>query len=381
MTDLTAKELCGGRPDDLRTLGTRTQGDMDDRPAAGLQLAARRGVAFVAGVARTHRLWIVRFLAGVYTEVFRGTSALVMIFWVFFVLPIAFGWQLVPMWAGTLALGLTYGAYGSEIVRGALKAVDPAQQEGGIALSFTPWQRMRLILLPQAVPEMIPPFSNLLIELLKGTALVSVMGMGDLAFSGNLVRLALQESAEIYTYLLVIYFVIAFLLTRVMRGLEKKLKAGVGKEPERGVSAHELKRAQTTGVGGGVGGASMKWDWDAVSDFMPYFWDGLVVTLQALVLGSLISFVARPGVGAADARAVALGALAGRRGHGVHPQHPAAGAAVLPLLRAARVGRDPLGADHRCDRRSGCTTRRTRCRSTGPASRPCRPASGRRRPR
>ncbi|GAA3877237.1 ectoine/hydroxyectoine ABC transporter permease subunit EhuC [Streptomyces lacrimifluminis] len=184
-------------------------------------------VAFVVGIARIHRRRSVRFLAGCYTEVFRGTSALVMIFWVYFVLPPAFGWQLVPMWAGTLALGLTYGAYGTEIVRGALNAVEPAQGEGGIALGFTPWQRMRLILLPQAVPEMIPSFGNLLIELLKGTALVSVMGMGDLAFSGNLVRLALQESAEIYSYILVIYFVIAFLLTRLMRGLEKRLKAGV----------------------------------------------------------------------------------------------------------------------------------------------------------
>ncbi|CAL9430689.1 Arginine transport system permease protein ArtQ [Streptomyces sp. enrichment culture] len=206
-------------------------------------------VAFAAGIARTHRLWIVRFLAGLYTEVFRGTSALVMIFWVFFVLPPAFGWQLVPLWAGTLALGLTYGAYGAEIVRGALGAVDPAQREGGIALSFTPWQRMRLILLPQAVPEMIPPFSNLLVELLKGTALVSVMGMGDLAFSGNLVRLALQESAEIYTYVLVIYFVIAFLLTRVMRGLEKRLKAGVGKAP---APKAEAVAAAPAGAGGGA---------------------------------------------------------------------------------------------------------------------------------
>ncbi|MCX4908440.1 ectoine/hydroxyectoine ABC transporter permease subunit EhuC [Streptomyces sp. NBC_00878] len=211
-------------------------------------------VSFVVGIARTHRLWIVRFLAGFYTEVFRGTSALIMIFWVFFVLPPAFGWQLVPMWAGTLALGLTYGAYGSEIVRGALNSVDPAQREGGIALSFTPWQRLRLILLPQAVPEMIPPFSNLLIELLKGTALVSVMGMGDLAFSGNLVRLALQESAEIYTYILLIYFVIAFLLTRVMRGLEKRLKAGIGRVPERGGKV-PMPRPETTGVGAG-GGAS-----------------------------------------------------------------------------------------------------------------------------
>src|SRR5262249_46527216 len=86
---------------------------------SGLLMTA---VALVVGVARTNRHWIVRFLAGFYTEVFRGTSALVMIFWVFFVLPVAFGWQLVPMWAGTLALGLTYGAYGSEIVRGALNA-------------------------------------------------------------------------------------------------------------------------------------------------------------------------------------------------------------------------------------------------------------------
>lgn len=213
-------------------------------------------ISFAVGIARTSRWWIVRFLAGFYTEVFRGTSALIMIFWVYFVLPLAFGWQLVPMWAGTLALGLTYGAYGSEIVRGALNAVDPAQREGGIALGFTPWQRMRLVLLPQAVPEMIPSFCNLLIELLKGTALVSVMGMGDLSFSANLVRLALQQSAEVYTYVLLIYFVIAFLLTRLMRGLEKRLKAGVGEDPGTETAARELKRAQTAGVGAASGGAS-----------------------------------------------------------------------------------------------------------------------------
>ncbi|MFE2514345.1 ectoine/hydroxyectoine ABC transporter permease subunit EhuC [Streptomyces mirabilis] len=210
-------------------------------------------VSFAVGVARTSRRWIVRFLAGLYTEVFRGTSALIMIFWVYFVLPLAFGWQLVPMWAGTLALGLTYGAYGSEIVRGALNAVDPAQREGGIALSFTPWQRMRLILLPQAVPEMIPSFCNLLVELLKGTALVSIMGMGDLTFSGNLVRLALQESAEIYAYVLLIYFAIAFVITRLMRALERRLKAGIGKAPQPARTTQ--RRAEATGVGA-TGGAA-----------------------------------------------------------------------------------------------------------------------------
>ncbi|MFI7006906.1 ectoine/hydroxyectoine ABC transporter permease subunit EhuC [Streptomyces sp. NPDC050145] len=204
-------------------------------------------VAFGVGMARTHRLWIVRFVAGFYTEVFRGTSALILMFWIFFVLPQLAGWSLVPMWAAVLALSLSYGAYGSEVVRGALNAVAPAQREAGIALSFTPWQRMRLILLPQAVPEMIPPFSNLLVELMKGTALVSLLGIGDVSFAANLVRLATTESAEIYLLTLVIYFVIAFLLTRVMRAVERKAKAGVGQRPAPGIGImSKLNIRQTT---------------------------------------------------------------------------------------------------------------------------------------
>ncbi|WP_405780545.1 ectoine/hydroxyectoine ABC transporter permease subunit EhuC [Streptomyces sp. NBC_00859] len=185
-------------------------------------------VAFGIGMARSHRSRVVRFLAGFYTEIFRGTSSLVLMFWIFFVLPNLFGWALVPMWAAVLALGLSYGAYGAEIVRGALNSVAPAQREAGVALNFTPWQRMRLILLPQAIPEMMPPFSNLLIELLKGTALVSLLGVGDVSFAAYLVRLATQESSKIYSVVLVIYFVIAFVLTRGMRALERKTRANLG---------------------------------------------------------------------------------------------------------------------------------------------------------
>ncbi|MYW66008.1 ectoine/hydroxyectoine ABC transporter permease subunit EhuC [Streptomyces sp. SID8379] len=202
-------------------------------------------VAFGIGIARTHRLKTVRFLAGFYTELFRGTSALVLMFWMFFVIPVLFGWQLVPMWAAVLALGLSYGAYGAEVVRGALNSVTPAQWEAGIALSFTPWQRMRLILLPQAVPEMIPPFSNLLIELLKGTALVSLLGVADTSFAANLVRLATQESAKIYSVSLVIYFVIAFVLSRGMRSLERRTKANIGQPGEPGFFKN-LSTSRTT---------------------------------------------------------------------------------------------------------------------------------------
>lgn len=189
-------------------------------------------VSFAIGTLRTSDRWVVRFLSGAYFEIFRGTSALVLMFWMFFALPL-FGWQLVPMWAGVSALGLTYGAYGSEIVRGALAAVPRAQREAGIALSFSKTQRLRRIELPQAWAEMVPPFNNLMIELLKGTALVSVITVADMTFAGNLVRLGDNKSAPVYTLLLVLYFVLAFVLTRGMRVLERHAKAGIGQAPPK----------------------------------------------------------------------------------------------------------------------------------------------------
>jgi polar amino acid transport system permease protein len=186
-------------------------------------------IAFPVGVLRRSRLWIVRFLAGAYFEIFRGTSAMVLMIWMTFAVPLLLHIQFQPMAAGVLALGLGYGAYGSEIVRGALAAVPAAQREAGIALNFTPLQRLRLIEIPQAWPEMIPPFNNLLIELMKGTALVSVISVADMAFAGNLLRQAKNESAPAYTLLLVLYFVLAFVLTRGMRWLERRAKARVGR--------------------------------------------------------------------------------------------------------------------------------------------------------
>ncbi|MCX5447177.1 ectoine/hydroxyectoine ABC transporter permease subunit EhuC [Streptomyces nigrescens] len=195
--------------------------------------ALAAAVAFGIGLARTSRFRTVRFLSGVYVEFFRGTSALVLMFWLFFALPLL-GWQLVGIWAGTLALGLSYGAYGSEVVRGALQAVAPAQREAAIALSFTPGQRLRKVILPQAVPEMMPPFNNLLIELLKGTALASLLSIGELTFQAKLARLSTGQSAEIYGIILVLYFAVAFVMTRIMRVLERRAKASVGQAVPKG---------------------------------------------------------------------------------------------------------------------------------------------------
>ena len=129
----------------------------------------------------------VRWLATVYVEVFRGTSALVQLFWLFFVLP-QFGLTLAPFLVAVLALGLNVGAYGSEVVRGAILGVPRGQWEATTALNMTRAAALRRIILPQAFVAMIPPWGNLFIELLKATSLVSLITLSDLTFRAQTVE-------------------------------------------------------------------------------------------------------------------------------------------------------------------------------------------------
>jgi polar amino acid transport system permease protein len=186
--------------------------------SAGLALVT----ALVAGVARMSGVWIVRFLAGSYIEIFRGTSVLVQMFWFFFALPL-FGISLSPFLAGVLALGLNVGAYGAEVVRGAILSVPEGQTEAGIALNMTPWQRMTRVILPQAFVLMLPPFGNLLIELLKATALVSLITIPEMTFRGTTLQQTTGRTVEIFTWLLVLYFVVAYPLTLGVRWVERRV--------------------------------------------------------------------------------------------------------------------------------------------------------------
>jgi polar amino acid transport system permease protein len=180
-------------------------------------------VAFVAGIARSSKNRIISGITGLYVEFFRGTSALVQMFWIFFVLPLPpFNITLTPMQAGVIALGLNIGAYGSEVVRGAIAAVSKGQVEAGIALNFSPRQRLVRIIVPQAMVRILPPFGNLLIELLKSTALVSLITLSDLTFEAMKTQQTIGRSTEVFTLLLIIYFIIALPLTRAVRYLESR---------------------------------------------------------------------------------------------------------------------------------------------------------------
>ena len=147
------------------------------------------------------------------------------LFWVYYVLPF-FNLKLTAMQAGILVLGLNYGAYGSEIVRSSILAIPKHQTEAGIALNMTPNQIMARIILPQALLLMLPPFGNLFIELLKGTALVSLITLSDLMFQGTLMRTSTLRSFEVFSLVLILYFLLAYPITLAVRAWEKKLSQG-----------------------------------------------------------------------------------------------------------------------------------------------------------
>lgn len=185
-------------------------------------------VAIVLGVASLSPVRPLRWLVRVYVEVFRGVSAIILIVWVFFALP-EFDIFLSPLQAGVLALGLNMSAYGTEIVRAAVKAVPRGQTEAAIAINLSAARRLWSVTLPQAVVTMLPPYGNLLIEVMKASSLVSVIGLADLTREGQTLRLGrgAPDSIDIFGAVLVIYFVISLALTAVVRLLERRFGRGL----------------------------------------------------------------------------------------------------------------------------------------------------------
>ncbi|MGV8988327.1 MAG: ectoine/hydroxyectoine ABC transporter permease subunit EhuC [Cypionkella sp.] len=193
-------------------------------------------LAFAAGIGKLSPNLLLRSVSVTYIEVFRGTSLLVQLFWLYFALPIAgqaigIDLRIPPVLAGVMALSLNIGAYGAEVVRGAIQSVQQGQHEAARALNFTPRQTLISVTIPQAVPEMMPSFGNLAVQNLKDTALVSLISLGDMTFRAEQLRNFTQDSTTIYSMLLVMYFAMALVLSAVMRRLENRVgrwrKAGV----------------------------------------------------------------------------------------------------------------------------------------------------------
>lgn len=182
--------------------------------------------AFAFGLGKLSSNWAVKSISIAFIEIFRGTSLLVQLFWLYFALPVLGDYlgvdlRLPAVVAGTLALSLNIGSYGAEVVRGAIQAVPPTQLEAALALDFTPRQTLWRISVPQAIPEMMPSFGNLAVQNLKDTALVSLISLGDLVFRAEQIRNFTQDSTTIYSLLLLMYFGMALVLTAGIKLVER----------------------------------------------------------------------------------------------------------------------------------------------------------------
>ncbi|MDF2812328.1 MAG: ehuC [Microvirga sp.] len=182
-------------------------------------------LAFAAGIARISSNRILSGIAFAYVALFRGTPLLVQLFWFYYALPLI-GISFDPVTTGIVTLALLTGAFGAEVVRGALLAVPLAQHEAARALNFSRTYTLWHISMPQAIIEMMPPFGNLAVQNLKDTALVSLISIADLTFQAQSLRNITLDSATIYTMTLLGYFTIALFLMFVLRFVEMKLRRG-----------------------------------------------------------------------------------------------------------------------------------------------------------
>ncbi|MCX4986189.1 ectoine/hydroxyectoine ABC transporter permease subunit EhuC [Streptomyces sp. NBC_00250] len=216
-------------PELRRALPRLAEGLLVTVEATVLGAALALVLAYALGLLSRSARLPVRGAVRLVVEFFRGTSLYVQLFWLFFALPMV-GFRLEPLACGVLALGLNFGAYGSEVVRGAVAAVPRSQTEAAIALGMGPVLRLRRVVLPQAHALMVAPFKNLLVQLLKATPLLSLVTVPDLTFQIDQLRSSTGATAASYLLLLGLYFGLAVVLSLLMNALERAAKARLGQE-------------------------------------------------------------------------------------------------------------------------------------------------------
>jgi polar amino acid transport system permease protein len=166
----------------------------------------------------------VRTFAKLYIELFQGTPLLMQLFLVFFGLPLL-GFDVQPWLAAGVGLTLAASAYLAEIWRGCVEAIPQGQWDAAASLGLHPLQQARLVILPQALRIAIAPTVGFLVQLVKSTALTSIIGFSELVKTANVINNATFSPFTVYSVLGAIYFALCFPLTMAARGLERRLRA------------------------------------------------------------------------------------------------------------------------------------------------------------
>ena len=179
------------------------------------------------------RRWLRRFNR-VYVELVRSIPLLVLLLWVYYGLPVVLDVSINAFWAGVIALTVSDSAFTAEVFRAGIQSVERGQHEAADCMGLTWWQKMRLIILPQAIRRILPPLGNQFIYVLKMSSLVSVIGMAELTRRANELVVSEYRPLEIYTVLVLEYLVLILIVSAGVRWMERRMGTpGLGAEEPR----------------------------------------------------------------------------------------------------------------------------------------------------
>lgn len=176
----------------------------------------------IAMPALSSKKWI-RSINRIYVEVIRSIPVLVLLLWVYYGMPTLLDLSLNHFWAGVIALTIAESAFMAEVFRGGIQAIQKGQHEAAEALGLSYWKKMRLVIIPQAIRQILPPLGNQFVYILKMSSLVSVIGLSDLTRRANELVVNEYLPLEIYTFLVLEYLVLILIVSQAVRWLEKRI--------------------------------------------------------------------------------------------------------------------------------------------------------------
>jgi len=159
-----------------------------------------------------------------YVEIVRAVPLLVLILWVYYGLPIMTGISFSPFVSGIIALSISESAFQAEIFRAGINSIRKAQWEAGSSLGLSFLNKLRFVIMPQAIKNILPAIGNQFVYVLKMSSLVSIIGIGDLTRKANELVVSTYRPLEIYTFLIFEYLILILIVSYFVRKLEKKLK-------------------------------------------------------------------------------------------------------------------------------------------------------------
>ena len=159
-----------------------------------------------------------------YVEIVRAIPLLVLILWIYYGLPIMTGISFSPFVSGIIALSISESAFQAEIFRAGINSIKKSQWEAGSSLGLNFFKKLRLVILPQAIKNILPAIGNQFVYVLKMSSLVSIIGIGDLTRKANELVVTTYRPLEIYTFLILEYLILILIVSYLVRKLEKKLQ-------------------------------------------------------------------------------------------------------------------------------------------------------------